>query len=1208
MRHTHPLAMLALCMLLVFTGTMPATAPRAYAGPGDSPPQRSSVYNGSSRVQYTYRPDFNISGAMTIEAWVYREDSARCETILSNNYANSYWLGFCPRPRFYRLGGSAIDATRDVPAYQWTHVAVSYDGATVRFYIDGEAAGSAALTASGSGAANPLIVGGDSGGFYFDGALDEVRLWTTARTQDAIQAGMFAEIRAADGLLAAFGNGGNLEEIAGISGSVSGTVATQVIGMLPSDLTIPQLPIAPTIDGSVAAASEYIGAERMVLRYRDGETLRDMPAYLGYDADNLYIGVRFDDPASIAVEDTNDYIALMLDPNGSRDELAQADDVQIRVPLYASAPSWLVGDGAGGWVAPAAPPESGPSGLWDAAIGSCASEFAPLCVEIRVSRSLFGPLSEIDNLALGHFRLDLGGGDADYLAPGQAQVAAPATWSPVVYGGFSATLPRARFYGWVHDVALGFTPIAGYDVLLYYGSTPLYRTTTGADGSFFFNVPIPTGATLRIAIPGCTGCRYETATSGRIDLAPTNLGSLQVDFPGCDSGTCRYDTVQFRLLQPIGVTSITGYSVDRGSPPVRLRNDSDLRTPATRLRINGVNLHEAMDVYLARDILNCTQRPPRDECERSIVPVLDRALDGTWIEVEVPEFAAPIPYGGYYWGIYDRWVRPGNSGIGTAPWIYGADFSLVPPSYPELYGFGFENEDDGADIDEFLSVYGNNAYVCIGLKVGDTCAGVRAPDPLYWGIWFPVFHIWIDQANGSCVGMAATSLLMARSLLDPERYDANVLYPAGFTTIGKPKRWDYGTFGPVFQAPAPANNWSEIRRNHGVQTSAEFLSASIDGMIAGPTAVLAQVRSAPTNYVLCMSPGLGSGHCVTPFGVEDISPTQTNIKIYDNNFPNNPNRIVTIDPSADTFTFPRSSGDWSGRMIYAIPINVWQRGRSMPLDIPGIVTTAIFGAADGIYSTSDGGRWGFEDDGTAVESIPGAISFSPLSQGAAAGRAAVLGLPTAAPSPEADIRTHGGDYLFFAMQDGVVLQLAVDAATDGERDAAALGYDGGSLRSLTFSPQSERNAIEPRVGMELGERARVLFRWRGLNMPGGSGEFTALPEARGAEFSNDTGSELSYEIVLEVIDGESGTAASRTFGPFTVPNGATHRMVIADWPASTQLLSTIDLNGDGTPESSAPVTGTICTPQDTDGDGAPDLCIAAAPAVNNTIYLPLLAK
>jgi len=124
------------------------------------PPIRSTHFDGSptARAEFKYQTSFDATVPMTLEAWVYREDGNRCETIISHDYTKSWWFGFCPRLRFYRQGGSA-DADLDVPANQWTHVAASYDGKTVQFYINGAPAGTKPLSSGPGLVAAPVIVG-----------------------------------------------------------------------------------------------------------------------------------------------------------------------------------------------------------------------------------------------------------------------------------------------------------------------------------------------------------------------------------------------------------------------------------------------------------------------------------------------------------------------------------------------------------------------------------------------------------------------------------------------------------------------------------------------------------------------------------------------------------------------------------------------------------------------------------------------------------------------------------------------------------------------------------------------------------------------------------------------------------------------------------------------------------------------------------------
>src|SRR5262249_19167335 len=73
----------------------------------------------------------------------------------------------------------------------WTHLALTYDGATLRFYVNGVQVSSLAQTGNIATSTNPVQIGGDSiFGQYFRGTIDEVRVYNGALTQAAIQTDM----------------------------------------------------------------------------------------------------------------------------------------------------------------------------------------------------------------------------------------------------------------------------------------------------------------------------------------------------------------------------------------------------------------------------------------------------------------------------------------------------------------------------------------------------------------------------------------------------------------------------------------------------------------------------------------------------------------------------------------------------------------------------------------------------------------------------------------------------------------------------------------------------------------------------------------------------------------------------------------------------------------------------------------------------------
>src|SRR5437879_12419831 len=73
----------------------------------------------------------------------------------------------------------------------WAHLAATYDGTTIRLYVNGVQVASRAQTGTIATSTNPLQIGGDSlYGQYFQGAIDEVRVYNVALTGAQIQTDM----------------------------------------------------------------------------------------------------------------------------------------------------------------------------------------------------------------------------------------------------------------------------------------------------------------------------------------------------------------------------------------------------------------------------------------------------------------------------------------------------------------------------------------------------------------------------------------------------------------------------------------------------------------------------------------------------------------------------------------------------------------------------------------------------------------------------------------------------------------------------------------------------------------------------------------------------------------------------------------------------------------------------------------------------------
>jgi len=166
------------------------------------------AFNGSSaRVQIPDANVLDLTTGVTLEAWVYpTANQADWRTVVQKQ-ADSYLLSAGNstgnlRPACgatFSSGGVTAASTSAIPTNTWTHLAMSYDGAAVRLYVNGTQVASTARTGSIVPTASPLWIGGNSPyGEYFNGRIDEVRVWRVARTAAQIATDMNTSVGTPD--------------------------------------------------------------------------------------------------------------------------------------------------------------------------------------------------------------------------------------------------------------------------------------------------------------------------------------------------------------------------------------------------------------------------------------------------------------------------------------------------------------------------------------------------------------------------------------------------------------------------------------------------------------------------------------------------------------------------------------------------------------------------------------------------------------------------------------------------------------------------------------------------------------------------------------------------------------------------------------------------------------------------------------------------
>ncbi len=154
-------------------------------------------FNGTNaRVSVADAPDLDFTTGMTIEAWVHPTALSGYRTVVLKERPKGlayalYAHDEAPRPAGYLNTGSAdlsAIGSSALPLNAWSHLAMTYDGAALRLYVNGVQVGTRAVSGSILSTTGLLQIGGNSvWGEYFQGRIDEVRIYNRALAVGKIQ-------------------------------------------------------------------------------------------------------------------------------------------------------------------------------------------------------------------------------------------------------------------------------------------------------------------------------------------------------------------------------------------------------------------------------------------------------------------------------------------------------------------------------------------------------------------------------------------------------------------------------------------------------------------------------------------------------------------------------------------------------------------------------------------------------------------------------------------------------------------------------------------------------------------------------------------------------------------------------------------------------------------------------------------------------------
>jgi hypothetical protein len=144
--------------------------------------------------------------AITVEAWVkpagvgsyndivtFVQDNGSTEHGFELGYGGGLWARVAGN-----AAGLATTPTVPITLNEWHHVAFTYDGAMIRLYLDGDEVSTLAETGDISYIDSWLVIGGykdDNENYFHRGPIDEVRIWSTARSISELRENMHLTLK-----------------------------------------------------------------------------------------------------------------------------------------------------------------------------------------------------------------------------------------------------------------------------------------------------------------------------------------------------------------------------------------------------------------------------------------------------------------------------------------------------------------------------------------------------------------------------------------------------------------------------------------------------------------------------------------------------------------------------------------------------------------------------------------------------------------------------------------------------------------------------------------------------------------------------------------------------------------------------------------------------------------------------------------------------
>ncbi len=149
--------------------------------------QNATALNFDGNSDYVaLGPVIPANSSYTKEAWIYPENLSGAKNILSSQ-RSPFWLDngiLTSSNNFATASVNNITSPSPISLNTWTHVAVTWDGTTMKLYVNGSMVQQE--TGHGAYVSEDINISLYFNANYFDGTMDEVRIWNVARTASEI--------------------------------------------------------------------------------------------------------------------------------------------------------------------------------------------------------------------------------------------------------------------------------------------------------------------------------------------------------------------------------------------------------------------------------------------------------------------------------------------------------------------------------------------------------------------------------------------------------------------------------------------------------------------------------------------------------------------------------------------------------------------------------------------------------------------------------------------------------------------------------------------------------------------------------------------------------------------------------------------------------------------------------------------------------------